>query len=109
MITDYTCYYRGVGYHVTYGATFWGPNTWYVSVGFDHIQSPSYGMFNATQFDEPWINVPVPQFKRTQAYRADRWLRAYAKGIEIKLASGHYPKVVRPHPRFEKGGRDEGA
>jgi len=109
MITDYACHHRGIGFHVDYQASLWLTNSWYVSIGFDHISSPPYGMFDSTQFDESWINVPVPQFKRTQAYRANQWLLAYAKGIEVGLAAGNLPKVARPHPRFEKGGHDEGA
>jgi hypothetical protein len=112
MISDFTCWVKGTGFQTVlslsfnYGITgINGPIYSSLSISFDCLPTPvSEGMYSSVQFDESWINAPIPSFTSAQAAKADRWLRDYAKGIQRGLDAGNKPLVARPNPRQQRGG-----
>ena len=107
MISDFTCWVKGTGFQTVLSLSFnYGtieinrPIYPSLSISFDCLPTPvSEGMYSSVQFDESWINAPIPSFTPTQSAAADRWLQAYAKGVQQGLDAGNKPLVARPHPR----------
>lgn len=60
----------------------------HLSVMFD-----SYRAFApAHEYAEPEINVGIPEFKNTEARKADAWLKAYAKRLDKWLGDRSAPR-----------------
>ena len=102
MITNYNCSLQDGRVHAYLQVDPDSPLKRRVMLGI-RLDPPGKPLVDAQSYDEPYINVKVPEFGRTQARAADSWLVRYVAKVNAALPPKWEPAPVpvRPDARYE--------